>query len=234
MPPCPTRITPRTTVAISANDLTIGGPVASTGGNLNLTGANTVTQFANLTANGANNVTVTTMTGAITMAAAATTPSGTGAISYTAGTDVTLGSLSTGGGVNVRAGGSVLSAAGSGTNVTAGANSMLQAFNGVVGMSARPITVNVNPGTVSIRATTSVAGLSAFLTGTVLPSNALTLLNVPPGLVCFDSCPVPPSNKSFWWFLKIDSLVQSRFGCALVPSGAIRSSVNQHRIDVSP
>ena len=141
-------------ISISANDLTIGGAVASTDGTLNLTGANTVTQLANLTANGANNVTVTTTTGSITMAPAATTTSGTGAISYTAGTDVTLGSLTTAGAVNVIAnGGSVLSATGSGTNVTAGANSTLQAFNGVVGTQAAPVTVNVNPGTLSVRAT---------------------------------------------------------------------------------
>jgi trimeric autotransporter adhesin len=180
-----------------AGDLTVGGPVASTGGSLNLAGVNSVTQLTNLTANGANNVTVTTMTGPITIAAAATTTSGAGAISYTAGTDVTLGSLSTGGGVNVFAnGGSVLSAAGSGTNVSAGAASTLQAFNGVVGTQAAPMTVNVNPGTLSIRATTAVAGISAFLTGTVLPSNALTLLNVPPGLVCFNGCPVASSPVS--------------------------------------
>jgi hypothetical protein len=130
------------------------------------------------------------------MAAAATTTSGTGNIAYTAGTDVTLGSLNTGGGVNVIAnGGSVLSAVGSGTNVTAGANSTLEAFNGVVGTQASPLTVNVNPGTLSIRATTAVAGISAFLTGTVLPSNALILLNVPPGLVCFNACPPPPNNN---------------------------------------
>ena len=177
--------------SINAGDLTIGGPVASTGGSLNLTGANTVTQLANLTANGANAVTVTTTGGPVTMAAAATTTSGTGAISYTAGTDVTLGSLSTGGGVNVFAlGGSILSAAGSGTNVSAGAPSTLQAFNGIVGRQAAPMTVSVNPGTLSIRATGAVAGISVFLTGTVLPSNAITLSNVPPGLVCFNICAV--------------------------------------------
>ena len=182
-------------ITVSANDLTIGGPVASTGGNLNVTGANTVTQLANLTVNGARSATVTATTGSITMAPATTTTSGIGgAISYTAGTDVTLGSLSTGGGVTVIANnGSVLSAAGSGTNVTAGANSTLQAFNGVVGTQVAPMKVNVNPGTLSIRATTTVAGISAFLTGTVLPSNALTLLNVPPGLVCFNICPVASS-----------------------------------------
>jgi hypothetical protein len=79
--------------------------------------------------------------------------------------------------------------------VTAGANSTLQAFNGVMGTQAAPMTVNVNPGTLSIRATTAVAGISAFLMGTVLPSNGLTLLNVPPGLVCFNGCPIPPSNN---------------------------------------
>lgn len=130
------------------------------------------------------------------MAAAATTTSGTGAINYTAGTGVTLGSLSTGGGVNAIAnGGSVFSAVGSGTNVTAGANSTLQAFNGVVGTQASPLTVNVNPGTLSIRATTAIAGISAFINGIVLPGNALTLLNIPPGLVCFNGCPVPPNNN---------------------------------------
>ncbi len=146
------------------------------------------------TANGA--VMVTATTGSITMApTATTTSSGAGTISYTAGTDVTLGSLSTGGGVNVTAGGSVLSAGGPGTNVTAGADSRLEALNGVVGNQAFPMTVNVmNPGTLSIRATTAVAGISAFLTGTV-PGNTLTLLNVPPGLVCFNGCPVPPSNN---------------------------------------
>ncbi|MGH7148142.1 MAG: hypothetical protein ACREIJ_09640, partial [Nitrospiraceae bacterium] len=185
-------------IAVSANDLAIGGTVASTGGNLNLTAANSVTQLAGLTAGGANAVTVNAIGGPITMAALATTSSSTGAINYTAGTDVTLGSLSTGGGVNVIAnGGSVLSAAGSGTNVTAGANSTLQAFNGVVGTRAAPMTVNVNPGTLGIRATTAIAGISAFLTGTVLPSNSLTLLNVPPGLVCFNGCPVVGSNNPF-------------------------------------
>ena len=187
-------------IAVSANDLTIGGPVSSTNGNLTLTGANTVTQSANLIAAGANTVTVTTTTGSIMMAAAATTTSGSGTITYTSGTNVVLGSLSTGGGVNVSAGGSVLSAAGSGINVTAGANSTLQALNGVVGTQAAPMTVNVNPGTLSIHATTAIAGISAFVTGTVFPGNALTLLNVPPGLVCFNGCSVPPGTNPFSGF----------------------------------
>ncbi|HEY7533745.1 MAG TPA: hypothetical protein VH681_13305, partial [Nitrospiraceae bacterium] len=179
-------------LSVNAVDLTVAGTISSTGGSLSLTGTNSVTQLANLTVNGANPITVTTAGGPITMAAAATTTSGTGAIAYTAGTDVTLGSLNTGGGVDVIAnGGSVFSAPGSGTNITAGANSSLQAFNGVVGTQAAPMTVAVNPGTLSIRATTAMNGISAFLTGTLLPANVLTLLNVPPGLVCFNGCPAP-------------------------------------------
>ncbi|BFU94970.1 MAG: hypothetical protein NTNFB02_16920 [Nitrospira sp.] len=183
--------------SLSANaaDLTIGGAVASTGSILNLAAVNSVTQLAGLSTTGANSITVTAG-GPITMAAAATTTSGTGNLNYTAGTDVTLGSVSTGGAVDVIAnGGSVLSAAGAGTNVTAGANSTLQAFNGVVGTQAAPITVTVNPGTLSIRATDAVSGISAFLNGAVLPSNSLILLNVPPGLVCFNACPPPPNNN---------------------------------------
>ncbi len=209
--------------ALTANaaDLTVGGAVASTGGALNLNATNSVTQSANLSTAGANTVTVTAG-GPLTMAAAATTTSGTGAINYTAGTNVTLGSLSTGGGVSVSAnGGSVLSAAGSGTNVTAGANSSLQAFNGVVGTQANPMTVNVNPGTLSIRATTAVAGISAFLTGTVLPSNALTLLNVPPGLVCFNGCPVPSSSNPLGGFF---GLIPSINKESIVPSYSPESS----------
>jgi filamentous hemagglutinin family protein len=191
-----------------ATDLTIAGAVDSTGGNIGLTGANTVTQLANLSANGANPVAVTATGGPITMAPAATTTSGTGSINYTAGTDVTLGSLSTGGAVNVIAnGGSVFSAVGSATNLTAGANSTLQAFNGVVGTQAAPVTVAVNPGTLGIRATTAIGGISAFLTGTVFPSNTLTLLNSPPGLVCFNGCPVPSSPVS-----NLSALATSTFG----------------------
>ena len=189
-------------LALTTDSLVVAmAPVSVAAGPITLTAANTVNQNANLTASGASPISVMATGGAITLAAGATTSSGTGAINYTAGTNVTLGSLTTGGGVNVIAnGGSVLSAAGSGTNVTAGTNSTAQAFNGVVGTQAAPLTVNVNSGTLSIRATTAVAGISAFLTGTVFPSNALILLNAPPGLVCFNGCPVPPSNNPLGGF----------------------------------
>jgi len=192
-------------------------PVSVTGGLITLTAANSVSQSANLTAGGANPVTVTATGGPITMAGAATTSSGSGSITYSAGTNVTLGSLATGGAVDVLAnGGSVLRAAGSGTNVTAGANSTLQAFNGVVGTLAAPINVAINPGTLGIRATAAIGGISGFVTGTVLPGNALTLLNVPPGLVCFNICSVtsfPFSGlaKSTFGYLNPETIIPAYY-----------------------
>ncbi len=119
------------------------------------------------------------------------------AISNSTG-DMTITSVSAPAGtVDLSAlGGSILSGGGAGPHLTAGGNSTLQAFNGVVGTQAAPINVAVNPGTLGIRATTAIGGISAFLTGTVLPGNALTLLNVPPGLVCFNICPVTSSPVS--------------------------------------
>jgi hypothetical protein len=96
--------------------------------------------------------------------------------------------------------------------VTAGANSTLQAFNGVVGTLAAPINVAINPGTLGIRATTAIGGISVFVTGTVLPGNALTLLNVPPGLVCFNIClvtsfPFSGLAKSTFGYLNPDTII---------------------------
>ena len=51
--------------------------------------------------------------------------------------------------------------------------------------------------------------------GTVFPSNALTLLNVPPGLVCFNTCPVVVSNNLFPLRIWIDFLVRSE---SVIPS----------------
>ena len=131
------------------------------------------------------------------------------AISNSTG-DMTITSVSAPAGtVDLSAlGGSILSGGGAGPHLTAGGNSTLQAFNGVVGTQAAPINVAVNPGTLGIRATTAIGGISAFLTGTVLPSNALTLLNSPPGLVCFNGCPVPNSPVSGL----ATGLVRSTFG----------------------
>ncbi|BCA55373.1 hypothetical protein W02_25130 [Nitrospira sp. KM1] len=184
-------------ISVSASDLTIGGALTSSGGILNLNATNSVTQLANLATDGPNTVTVSTSGGPIAMLATAMSTTGAGAIIYSAGTDVTLGSLTTGGAVNVAANnGSVMSAPGSGVNVSAGGNSTLQAFNGVVGTQISPLQVNVNAGMLSIRAATAVSGISAFVTGRVSPGNSLSLLNAPPGLVCFNGCYVPATSPT--------------------------------------
>ena len=191
-----------------AGNVTIGGALTSSGGNLTLTGANSVTQLAHLSVTGAHTITVTAPSGPLTMAPTATSTSDTGAIAYAAGADITLGSLHTGTGVNVMSsGGSVLSAAGSGMNIIAGANSSLRAFNGVVGTQAAPITVHVSAGTLGIHATAARFGISAFLNGTVLPGQVLTMLNVPPGLVCFNACrfsTIPSFNvaSAIPWYMR--------------------------------
>lgn len=114
--------------------------------------------------------------------------------------------------------------------MTAGGNSTLQAFNGVVGTPAAPVTVNVNPGTLSIRATSAIAGIAAFLTGTVLPGNTLTVLNVPPGAVCFNGCPSVPATGigplvgaagGVFGYLNRDAIVPAYY---LDPSGAAQIS----------
>jgi len=60
-----------------------------------------------------------------------------------------------------------------------------------------PITVNVNPGALGVAATTEIGGFSGVLTGTVVPSNTLNLLNVPPGCVSFNgACVTTPINPT--------------------------------------
>ncbi len=184
-------------LSFTTNAITLAtAPVSVTGGNITLAAASRVTQNANLTAAGAGTINATTTVGAITMAPTASTTSGTGSVNYTAGTDVILGALSTGGAVNVTAqGGSILSAGGAATHVTAGANSTLRALGGIVGTGAMPITVNVNPGTLGVAATMEIGGFSGVLTGTVVPSNTLALLNVPPGCVSFNGVCVTTSTN---------------------------------------
>jgi len=175
-------------LSLTGNSITLASaPISVTGGSATLSAATTIIQNVNLTTAGAGSVGVTSTTGAISMSPTATTSSGTGTINYTAGTDVTLGALNTGGAVNVTAqGGSILSAGGAATHITAGANSTLQALGGIVGTLAMPIIVSVNPGSLGVAATTQVGGFSGVLTGTVVPSNTLNLLNVPPGCVSFN------------------------------------------------
>jgi len=118
-------------------------------------------------------------------------------------------------------GGSVLSAAGSGMNITAGANSSLQAFNGVVGTQAAPITARVSAGTLGIHATAARFGTSAFLNGTVLLGQAFTMLNAPPAL--YVSC-MPVQH---------DSLIQRGVRNPMVYGPRIQPPVVQHSLDLS-
>ncbi|MGQ0810828.1 MAG: hypothetical protein ACT4OO_06335, partial [Nitrospiraceae bacterium] len=152
------------------------------------------------------------------------TSAGNVAISNGAG-DITINSVTaTTGGVDVTSAGSILSG-GAGPHLTAGASSTLQALNGVVGTVAAPINAAINPGTLSIRATGAVSGVSGFLTGTVLPSNQLTLLNVPPGLVCINGWPIVANPFSTvgllgagtFVYLNRDAVIPNYYG---EPSGA--------------
>jgi hypothetical protein len=162
------------------NDVaTLGG---TTAGNVQYADANSLTLGAVL------------VVGSLPAAGGLTSTGGNITVTNTTG-DLTLSSVSAPtGSVNLTAtGGSILGGGGAGPHLTAGVNSTstLQAPAGVVGTQAAPINVLVNGGTLGILAGAQLAGISGFLTGTVVPSNALTLLlPLPPGLVCFNGCPV--------------------------------------------
>jgi len=99
---------------------TLNATVTATGATgISLTNA-AVVQSADLVADGAAPVSVTSATGGITMADGTSSASGTGAISYTAATSVAVASLVTGGNVSVTAAAGALSNAnGTATNVAA-------------------------------------------------------------------------------------------------------------------
>jgi hypothetical protein len=115
-------------------------------------------------------------------------------ISNTMG-DMTINSITaTAGGINLTAAaGSILDGNGAANNLMAVADSNLRALSGVIGLSTDPIEVNINPGVLGVAATGQVGGVSVYITGTVLPTNALTLLNSPPGEVIFNSQLLNPS-----------------------------------------
>ncbi len=141
----------------------------TTAGGIFVTEANAVT-LGNVVA-GAGDVTITNTTG-----------------------DMTINTVTaTAGGVNLTAaGGSILDGNAVANNVTASANSTLNALGGVIGVAADPIEVNVNGATLGVAATNQIANISATLNGTVLPSNTLIILNSPPGLVLFNGVPLNP------------------------------------------
>jgi hypothetical protein len=116
------------------------------------------------------------------------------AISNTTG-DMVINTITATGGIDlVATGGSILDGNGAANNLIAGADSTLQALGGVIGLSADPIEVNINSGALGVAATGQVGGVSVDITGTVLPSGTLTLLNSPPGEVIFNSAVLHPTS----------------------------------------
>jgi len=109
--------------------------------------------------------------------------------------DMIINSITaTAGGIDLTASaGSILDGNGATNNLTAVADSNLRAWGGVIGLSTDPIEVNINPGMLGVAATGQVGGISVDINGAVLPSNALTSLNSPPGEVIFNSRVPNPS-----------------------------------------
>jgi outer membrane protein OmpA-like peptidoglycan-associated protein len=103
----------------------------------------------------------------------------------------------TAGAVNLTAGaGSILDGNGSANNITASADSTLQA-SGVIGVTGDPLEVNVNTGNLGVAAASRVGPVSVIIDGTVSPSNTLVVLNVPPGQVIFNGQLIFPLPGQF-------------------------------------
>jgi trimeric autotransporter adhesin len=118
------------------------------------------------------------------------------AVSNTTG-DMVINTITATGSINlIAAAGSILDGNGSANNLTAGADSTLEALGGVIGLATDPIEVNVNPGLLGVSATGQMGGVSVDINGTVLPTNALTLINSPPGEVIFNSIVLNPSTPN--------------------------------------
>jgi filamentous hemagglutinin family protein len=100
--------------------------------------------------------------------------------------NVTLGLLNATGAVDVTSSGaSILDGNGTANNIAAGANSTLWAGQ-TIGISTDAMDVNVSGGSLSVYSNGSLNDVSVNIDGTVSPSNTLTLLNTPPGLVLFN------------------------------------------------
>ena len=118
-------------------------------------------------------------------------------ISNTAGDMIINSITATAGGIDLTASaGSILDGNGATNNLTGVANSNLRALGGVIGLSTDPIEVNINPGMLGVAATGQVGGVSVDIGGTVLPANAVMLLNSPPGEVIFNSRVLNPSPSN--------------------------------------
>lgn len=89
--------------------------------------------------------------------------------------------------------GSILGAAGTSPHLVAAGDSALLASGGVLGTQA-PIRVNITRGNLDTGATGQVNGISGALTGTVLPSNSITVLVPTPGAILFNGIPFTVSG----------------------------------------
>ena len=112
--------------------------------------------------------------------------------------DITINTLTAAaGGIDLTAnGGSILDGNGAANNLIAATDSALRALGGVVGLAPDALEVEINGGTLGVAAASQVAGVSANINGTVLPSDTLAILNSPPGQVIFNGRvlnPPPPS-----------------------------------------
>jgi filamentous hemagglutinin family protein len=128
--------------------------------------------------------------------------------------DMTINALTaTAGGIDLTANaGSILDGNGAANNISAVADSTLSALGGVIGLSADPIEVNINPGTLSVEATGQIGGVSVDINGTVLPADTLTLLSPAPGNVIFNgnvlnpsTAPVNNATNFTWVISNVDS-----------------------------
>ncbi len=189
-----------------ANNITADNLTASAATGINLdTSINTLTS---VTVTGTGHIDISNL-GALSVTNA-TTANGNIAISNNAG-DMTINSLTAvGGGVNLTANaGSILDGNGAANNLTAAADSTLRALGGVVGLSADPVEVDINPGSLGVEATGQIGGVSVNIDGTVMPSNTLAILNSPPGKVIFNgnelippTPPAPPTaTTNFTWVI---------------------------------
>ncbi len=95
--------------------------------------------------------------------------------------------------------GSILDGNGAANNFTAGADSYLTA-SGTIGTDTDPLDVNIVGGDLFVSAGGAVNGVSVNIDGTVMPTNDLSVVGGPPGLVIFNGgttfAPPPPSSSS--------------------------------------
>jgi peptidoglycan-associated lipoprotein len=105
--------------------------------------------------------------------------------------DMTINTVqASAGGVNLTTAGSILDSNGPANNVTASADSTLNAL-GVIGRSIDPLEVNVT-GALGVAASNQIDNISVIINGTVSPANTLMTLNAPPGEVIFNGVVLYP------------------------------------------